>query len=71
MATTLVSLYFLFISSERSDVWSDFYADIGELYMNVAEKPLSATIQLLLFSMGLIVLGRNLSQRLKRFTPLV
>lgn len=44
---------------------------VGELYWEVAEKPLAATVQLPLFLLGLVVLGRHLGHQLKKFEPLV
>jgi len=60
-----------FISSERASVWSSFYEEVGELYMNVLEKPISSTVQLPLFLVGLAVLGFHLNRKLKKFTPLI
>lgn len=71
MITVMVYLQLLLITSERANVWYEFYKDVGELYWEVAEKPLSATIQLPLFLLGLVGLGIHLSRRLKKFEPLV
>ena len=51
--------------------WYGFYKDIGDLCWEAAEKLLSAAIQLLLFVLGLIVVGRHLGHQLKEFEALV
>lgn len=67
----VIYLQLLFTTSERASVWYGFYKDVGELYWEVAEKPLSATVQLPLFLLGLVVLGIHLGHQLRKFEPLV
>ena len=71
MTPLIVKLQLLSTTSERASVWYGFYKDVGELYWEVAEKPVSATVQLPLFLLGLVVLGRHLGHQLKRFEPLI
>ena len=70
MSLFMIYLHSLLISSHRFTVWHEFYKDVAELYLDVAEKPLSATIQLALFLVGLIGIGSHLSRELKEVPPL-
>lgn len=67
----LLQLYFFFMSSERLQVWSNFYHEVLDLFVEVAEKPISATLMLPLFLAGLCPLGVALGHDLKKFAPLV
>lgn len=70
MIAFMLSLHSLFVSSDRANVWYEFYKNVAELYSDVGEKPLSPAIQLVLFLVGLIGLGSQLSHELKKFKPL-
>lgn len=70
MTLLMIYLHSLFISSQRFNVWYEFYKDVAELYLDVAEKPLSTTVQLALFLVGLIGIGSHLSHELKGMQPL-
>lgn len=70
MTVFMIYLHTLFISSHRFNVWYEFYKDVAELYLDVAEKPISATVQLALFLVGLIGIGPHLSHKLKGLQPL-
>lgn len=71
MLNLIAIIHVLFLSSERATVWFDLYEEVVALYLEVTEKPISATFQLLFFLIGLVVVGRHLSHKLEKFSPLI